>query len=81
MVLDDRVIDRPSSNRIQGSYLDVITAKTAKLFAAACELGGVVAERSLQPGTGATSGVAGLYANYAAQDGSLWFTQLQFQGA
>jgi len=42
---------------------------------------GVVAERSLQPGTGATSGVAGFYANYAAQDGSLWFTQLQFQGA
>ena len=30
---------------------------------------GVVAERSLQPGTGATSGVAGLYANYGAQDG------------
>ena len=42
---------------------------------------GVVAERSLQPGTGATSGVLGLYANYAAQDGSLWFGQLQFQGA
>jgi outer membrane putative beta-barrel porin/alpha-amylase len=42
---------------------------------------GVVAERSLQPGTGATSGVAGLYANYADASGSLWFAQLQFQGA
>jgi hypothetical protein len=42
---------------------------------------GVQAERSLQPGTGATSGVLGLYANYAAQNGSLWFAQLQFQGA
>jgi hypothetical protein len=42
---------------------------------------GVVAERSLQPGTGATSGVAGLYANYADPSGSLWFGQLQFQGA
>ena len=42
---------------------------------------GVSAERSLQPGTGATSGVLGLYANYAAHDGSLWFAQLQFQGA
>jgi hypothetical protein len=42
---------------------------------------GVVAERSLQPGTGATSGVLGLYANYAANDGSLWFAQLQYQGA
>ena len=42
---------------------------------------GVVAERSLQPGTGATSGVVGLYANYATQGGSLWFAQLQFQGA
>ena len=42
---------------------------------------GVVAERSLQPGTGATSGVVGVYANYAADNGSLWFAQLQFQGA
>jgi hypothetical protein len=42
---------------------------------------GVEAERSLQPGTGATSGVLGLYTNYAAQNGSLWFAQLQFQGA
>jgi hypothetical protein len=42
---------------------------------------GVVAERSLQPGTGATSGVLGLYTNYAAHNGSLWFAQLQFQGA
>ena len=42
---------------------------------------GVVAERSLQPGTGATSGVLGLYANHSAQDDSLWFAQLQFQGA
>jgi len=42
---------------------------------------GVQAERSLQPGTGATSGVLGLYTNYAAQNGSLWFAQLQFQGA
>jgi hypothetical protein len=42
---------------------------------------GVVAERSLQPGTSATSGVAGLYANYADPSGSLWFAQLQFQGA
>jgi len=42
---------------------------------------GVVAERSLQPGTGATSGVLGLYANYAAHDGALWFAQVQFQGA
>lgn len=42
---------------------------------------GVVAERSLQPGTGATSGVLGAYANYAAHGGSLWFAQLQFQGA
>ena len=41
---------------------------------------GVVAECPLQPGTGATSGVAGLYANYADQSGSLWFAQLQFQG-
>ena len=41
----------------------------------------VEAERSLQPGTGATSGVLGLYTNYAAQNGSLWFAQLQFQGA
>lgn len=42
---------------------------------------GAFAERSLQPGTGATSGVLGLYTNYAAHDGSLWFGQLQFQGA
>ena len=42
---------------------------------------GVVAERSLQPGTGATSGVVGAYANYASDNGSLWFAQLQFQGA
>jgi hypothetical protein len=42
---------------------------------------GVAAERSLQPGSGATSGVLGLYTNYAAQNGSLWFAQLQFQGA
>ena len=42
---------------------------------------GVVAERSLQPGTGATSGVLGLYANYAAHDGAIWFAQVQFQGA
>jgi hypothetical protein len=42
---------------------------------------GVQAERSLQPGTGATSGVLGLYTNYAAQNGSLWFAQAQFQGA
>lgn len=42
---------------------------------------GVAAERSLQPGTGATSGVLGLYTNYAAHNGSLWFAQLQFQGA
>ncbi len=42
---------------------------------------GVVAERSLQPGTGATSGVLGVYANYAAHNGSIWFAQFQFQGA
>jgi hypothetical protein len=42
---------------------------------------GAVAERSLQPGTGAASGVLGLYTNYATHDGSLWFAQLQFQGA
>jgi hypothetical protein len=42
---------------------------------------GVVAERSLQPGTGATSGVLGIYANYATHDGAIWFAQLQFQGA
>jgi len=42
---------------------------------------GVVAERSLQPGTGATSGVLGLYANYATHEGPIWFAQLQFQGA
>jgi hypothetical protein len=42
---------------------------------------GTVAERSLQPGTGAISGVLGLYTNYASHDGSLWFAQLQFQGA
>jgi len=42
---------------------------------------GVVAERSLQPGTGATSGVLGLYANYATNNGAIWFTQFQFQGA
>jgi hypothetical protein len=42
---------------------------------------GVEAERSLQPGTGATSGVFGLYTNCAANDGSLWFAQLKFQGA
>jgi hypothetical protein len=42
---------------------------------------GVVAERSLQPGTGATSGVLGLYTNYAAHDGALWFGQVQFQRA
>ncbi len=42
---------------------------------------GVVAERSLQPGTGATSGVLGVYANYAARSGAIWFAQLQFQGA
>jgi hypothetical protein len=42
---------------------------------------GAVAERSLQPGTGATGGVVGLYTNYAAHGGSLWFAQLQFQGA
>lgn len=42
---------------------------------------GVVAERSLQPGSGATSAVVGLYGNLAAQNGSLWFAQLQFQGA
>src|SRR4029434_3340733 len=42
---------------------------------------GVDAERSLQPGTAATSGVLGLYTNCAAQNGSLWFAQLQFQGA
>jgi len=42
---------------------------------------GVLAERSLQPGTGSTSGVLGVYANYAAHGGSMWFAQLQFQGA
>lgn len=42
---------------------------------------GVVAERSLQPGTGATSGVIGAYANYATHNGAIWFAQLQFQGA
>jgi hypothetical protein len=42
---------------------------------------GVLAERSLQAGTGATSGVLGLYANRATQDGAVWFAQLQFQAA
>ncbi len=42
---------------------------------------GVVAERSLQPGTGATSGVIGAYANFTTHDGPIWFAQIQFQGA
>jgi len=43
--------------------------------------GGIVAERSLEPGTGATSGVIGAYANFTSHDGAIWFAQLQFQGA
>ncbi len=41
---------------------------------------GVVAERSLQPGTGATSGVIGAYANYTAQGGAIWFAQCSSRG-
>ena len=41
---------------------------------------GVVAERSLQPGTGATSGVLGAYANFTSRDGAIWFAPASIPG-
>jgi len=42
---------------------------------------GVVAERSLQPGTGSTDLIAGVFLTRPAREGALWFAQASFQWA
>jgi hypothetical protein len=42
---------------------------------------GVVAERSLQPGTGSTDLLAGAFITRPARNGALWFAQVNFQWA